>query len=123
MERADLGSRLETVIVFTVRMEELADFYAHGLAIGPFERSPRHLGCQLGPVYFGFDQVDETSETSQSGVTIWFTVDDLDRTYERLLELGADVVYPPTEKPWGATLACVRDPDGNVLGLSQRKSG
>ena len=121
MERADLGSRLETVIVFTARMEELADFYGRGLAIGPFERSPGHLGCQLGPVYFGFDQVEETAESSRSGITIWFTVDDLERTYERLLQLGGQSVSPPTEKPWGATLASVRDPDGNLLGLAQRK--
>ena len=52
------GTLLETVIVFTTRMEELARFYQEALGIGPFERSPRHMGCRLGALYFGFDEVD-----------------------------------------------------------------
>ena len=122
MGDTEVRARLETVIVFTDQMEALASFYAEGLGIGPFERQPGHLGCQLGAVYFGFDQIDGDWEGARSGFTIWFTVGDLDRTYERLLVLGARSVSPPTEKPWGATLASVRDPDGNLLGLSQRRS-
>ena len=121
MEKKETGALLETVILFTDRMEELAAFYAEGLGIGPFQSQPRHLGCQLGPLYFGFDQVEGGTGANRSGVTLWFTVDDLDGVYERLLHLGARSVEPPNAKPWGATLASVRDPDGNVLGLSQRK--
>jgi hypothetical protein len=54
--RGDGGNtELTTAIVFTQRMEELARFYAEGLGIGPYQSSPRHLGCQVGAVYFGFD--------------------------------------------------------------------
>ncbi len=55
-----------------------------------------------------------------SAVTMWFDVDDLDQTFARLLELGATVRYGPVDKPWGARLAAVYDPDGNIIGLSQR---
>ena len=55
MGDTEVTARLETVIVFTGQMEALASFYAEGLGIGPFERQPGHLGCQLGSVYFGFD--------------------------------------------------------------------
>ena len=115
------GSRLETVIIFTHKMEDLAAFYQEALDIGPFERAPGHMGCQLGPVYFGFDQVEVCGERSGSGVTVWFTVDDIVATFDRLVDMGVEVRYPPTEKPWGALLASVFDPDGNVLGLSQRR--
>jgi predicted enzyme related to lactoylglutathione lyase len=112
------GTALETAIIFTGRMEELARFYQEGLELGEFERSARHIGMQAGPVYLGFDQVEEVR--AGGGVTLWFTVDDLRSTYERLVLMGAGVVYPPSRKAWGAYLAAVYDPDGNMLGLSQR---
>jgi predicted enzyme related to lactoylglutathione lyase len=116
------GTLLETVIIFTERMEEMASFYQEVLQLGPFESSPSHLGQQVGHVYLGFDQVEGVGASSEAGVTLWFTVDDLQATFERLVSMGARVGYPPTQKPWGALLASVYDPDGNVLGLAQRQA-
>jgi len=53
-------------------------------------------------------------------VSAWFEVDDLQTSFERFESLGAVVIYPPTKKPWGAILAALKDPDGNVFGLAQR---
>jgi predicted enzyme related to lactoylglutathione lyase len=101
-------------------MEELARFYQQALELGEFNLSHDHMGLQVGPTYLGFDQVEEA--TSGAGVTLWFTVDDIQATFQRLVDLGAEVRYSPTEKPWGGYLAAVYDPDGNMLGLSQRKA-
>lgn len=113
--------QLETVIIFTSRMEQLANFYKEAFDLGEYSPSPGHLGQQVGPVYFGFDQVEEMTVESQS-VTLWFTVDDIQATYQHLIALGAQERYPPTEKPWGAVLAAVYDLDGNMVGLSQRQA-
>ena len=64
---------------------------------------------------------DAEMKTTSTSVTLWFTVDDIQSTYERLIELGALDRYAPTRKPWGAVLAAVYDPDGNMVGLSQRQ--
>jgi len=116
------GTSLETIIIFTCQMKALADFYRQGLDLGPYQESPHHLGCLVGSVYFGFDQIDaDCAEVrSRSGPTIWFTVEDIQGCFTRLVELGAAVRYPPTEKPWGAVLASLKDPDGNTFGISQR---
>ena len=111
---------MDTVIIFTENMVDLASFYEKALGIGPFERMPGHLGCQVGPVYFGFDQV-ESAKTGTGGATLWFTVNDIQTIFAKLVHLEVKVIYPPTRKPWGALLAAVYDPDGNVLGLSQRE--
>jgi predicted enzyme related to lactoylglutathione lyase len=119
----DLG----TVIIYTARMDDLAEFYRQVLGLGAFRRMPSHVGQRIGSVYFGFDQIDEASVADEGSVaaspriTLWFTVDDLELVYNRAKLLGADIRYPPTEKPWGARLAAVYDPDGNVLGLAQRE--
>lgn len=114
------GAQLETIIIFTPHMEELARFYQQVFDLGEYNASPGHLGQQVGPIYLGFDQDDETT-TASTGVTLWFTVDDIQSTYDRLIELGARDRYAPTRKPWGAVLAAVYDPDGNMVGLSQRQ--
>ena len=114
------GAQLETVIIFTPHMEELARFYQQAFDLDEYSASPRHLGQQVGSVYLGFDEDAEMTTTSTS-VTLWFTVDDIQTTYDRLIELGAQDRYAPTRKPWGAVLAAVYDPDGNMVGLSQRQ--
>ena len=113
---------LDTIIVFTARMNELAAFYSEGLGLGPYQSLPNHLGCKVGPVYFGFDQIEADSECREPhvGPTVWFAVDNIEVSFQRLVELGATVRYSPTKKPWGAILASLEDPDGNVFGISQR---
>ena len=118
-QKTSTGAQLETVIIFTPNMEELARFYQQAFDLGEYNTSPGHLGQQVGPVYLGFDQ-DEDMTTASPSVTLWFTVDDIKSTYDRLIELGAQDRYAPARKPWGAVLAAVYDLDGNLIGLSQR---
>lgn len=115
--RVELG----TVVIMTARVEELAAFYAEALGIGPFRRDgTKHMGCRVAGVYFGFDRVDDAPREARPTVTAWFTVDDIDATFERCVAMGARVSAEPAMKPWGAKLAAVFDPDGNLLGLQQR---
>lgn len=115
------GSTLDTVIFRTARMPELAAFYLDGLSVpAELQADDRHLGFDLpGGVYLGFDAVDD-APAATSAVTLWFRVDDLQATFARFAELGAEIVYEPTRKPWGDRLAALRDLDGNVFGLAQR---
>jgi predicted enzyme related to lactoylglutathione lyase len=123
-EQQPNGASLGTVILFTTQMEALSEFYCQGLGIGPYQESPKHRGCLVGTVYFGFDQVDDATEKAQRtlGATIWFTVDDIHATFDRLIELGASVRYPPMEKPHAGFLASLVDLDGNIFGISQARA-
>lgn len=115
------GTALETVIIYTRDMHRLARWYETQLELEPFVAAPGHLGQRVGSVYLGFDEVEEPATAWPGAVHTWFTVDDLDVTFERMVTAGAPVRFAPTEKPWGARLAAVHDPDGNVVGLSQRR--
>ena len=46
-----------------------------------------------------------------------FTVEDVYAEHERLSALGADIIDPPTARPWGAVNMSFRDPDGNTVYL------
>ena len=50
---------------------------------------------------------------------IAFGVDDLQQTYEAWLARGVRFELPPTQQPWGGTLAQLADPEGNLLTLDQ----
>jgi len=114
------NAAIDTAIIFTTRMEKLAAFYREGFDLGEPNLSPGHIGFQVGHVYLGFDQVDEPW-ASPAATTLWVRVDDVQATFDRLVGLGASVRYPPVTKPWGDVLASVYDPDGNLVGISQRK--
>lgn len=115
------SAQIDTVIIITQNMEGLADFYRRGLELQePQAEGDDHLGFPIGEVYLGFDKAATASESYPGAVSIWFRVDDLQSTFNRFVSLGAQVKYPPTEKPWGDQLAAVFDLDGNVLGLAQR---
>ncbi|MCE1180380.1 MAG: VOC family protein [Micrococcales bacterium] len=45
--------------------------------------------------------------------------DDLDATFARLQESGADIVQEPTDQQWGARDCAVRDPAGNMIRIAQ----
>ncbi|MGB7094114.1 MAG: VOC family protein [Anaerolineales bacterium] len=111
---------LQTVIIQTGHLKTMADFYAHGLELGESSATGGdHLGFPLLNLYFGFDQV-EGAPAPSGVVSLWFEVDDIEATFKRFGEFGAKVSYPPTKKPWGAVLAALYDPDGNLFGISQR---
>jgi uncharacterized glyoxalase superfamily protein PhnB len=44
-------------------------------------------------------------------------VDDVDSAYEAAQHLGAEIVHPLTEEPWGVRRFFVRDPNGRVLNV------
>lgn len=82
------GVSMETAIIFTKHMEALAQFYQLGLNLGDSQHAPGHIGFQVRPVYPGFDQVDVP--LGRRAVTLWFTVNDLESSFNRLVELGAE---------------------------------
>jgi catechol 2,3-dioxygenase-like lactoylglutathione lyase family enzyme len=119
----NVNAILDTIIIQTDRIMEIAEFYREGLSLDPaIPTGDDHLGFSMPNVYFGFDFVQKPP-ASTGVLSLWFEVDDLSLTFEKFKRLGARVKYPPTRKPWGAYLAALYDPDGNVFGLSQRREG
>lgn len=59
------------------------------------------------------DGIERT--TNPHNICIAFTVDDVDKEYHRLCELGVRIVEPPTVRPWGAKNMSFLDPDENLI--------
>ncbi len=45
----------------------------------------------------------------------WIFADDVDATYQQLVDAGANIVDDIENKPWGIRQFTIKDPDGNVF--------
>lgn len=54
-------------------------------------------------------------KANNHNICIAFTVDDVDAEFERIKELGIEIVAPPTIRPWGAKNMSFLDPDNNLI--------
>jgi catechol 2,3-dioxygenase-like lactoylglutathione lyase family enzyme len=52
-----------------------------------------------------------------AGIEIVIQVDDIDKRYEELRASGIDFESAPSDQPWGARHAWLRDPDGYRLSI------
>jgi len=64
----------------------------------------------------GFTPLDPAS--SPVGASITLTTDDVAATLQRAVDAGASLYVDPVEKPWGQTVAYVRDPNGLLVEIA-----
>ncbi|MFF2845997.1 VOC family protein [Streptomyces sp. NPDC058001] len=81
------------------------------------------LEIVLSEPHAGRSQADGDSlqELLTKGVLtqIMFRTDDLDATFEKVRESGAEVLQEPIDQPWGPRDCAFRDPSGNMIRISQ----
>lgn len=54
---------------------------------------------------------------------VHLSTDDLEATFARLRDAGAEIVSEPADQPWGARDCAVRDPSGNLIRIDQPPIG
>lgn len=61
---------------------------------------------------------DGTEKNNQNqNICLAFTVEDVEKEYEKVQALGAKIIQGPARQPWGAVNMCFCDPDNNVIYL------
>lgn len=70
---------------------------------------------ELGVIDSGYAPADSANEPG--GAVVYWHVDDLTATFEKLLSMGAKEYEAPTDRGEGFSTASVVDPFGNVLGI------
>lgn len=126
-----MAARLTHVCLFTDNVQQLVDFYGAVLDV----EVPKNI-----TVYFQFEienaavlsiyDVEEqnrlapgSAELRHNRSTILeFQVEDVDKDYERLTELGVEWIKHPTTQEWGNRSIYFRDPDGNLVNFYSRIS-
>lgn len=65
------------------------------------------------------------SEMMAKGTYGWILLasPDLDATFARVREAGAEIIQEPTEQPYGMRDLALRDPAGNTIRIQERRQG
>ncbi len=95
----------------------LADFYKKLLQIdnGSNDRVHQTLIAEETMLTIYHDGTEKNNRNQN--ICLAFTVEDIQREYDRVRELGAKIIEPPAARPWGAVNMSFYDPDGNTVFL------
>ncbi|NKY58220.1 VOC family protein [Nocardia flavorosea] len=113
---------MTTVTFYAQDLEVAKDWYAEFLGTPPYFAVPGYYEFRVGDYEHEFGLIDhayrpERAAPGPGGAIVYWHVDDLQATYDRLLELGATEYDPITTRGPGFVTASVVDPFGNVLGI------
>jgi lactoylglutathione lyase len=81
------------------------------LSFATNEMAREHLDPTMVPI---------TPEGAPAGVTVSFIANDVGTAYKNAVDNGAVPVAPPLKKPWGQTVAYVRDLNGLIVELCSK---
>ena len=59
----------------------------------------------------------DRDRTAPVNPTASLEVDDVDDAYQRVADLGLEIVHPITDEPWGVRRFFFRDADGNIINV------
>ncbi|ADI11441.1 dioxygenase [Streptomyces bingchenggensis BCW-1] len=118
---------LTTVTFFADDVAAARSWYTDLLGIEPYfvrpvEGTPAYVEFRIGDYQHELGIVDRRFAVpgrsgGDGGVVVYWHVDDVQTTFERLLSMGATVHEKPTERGPGFVTASVVDPFGNILGV------
>ncbi len=122
------GSRLVTVVLLVSNLDRSVDLYskAFGLNLHVDDHqgddpwtSGRHAATSWTTGEFIHFALYETKDGNHTtGAQVAFRVADLDESHKLAQTAGAEVLHAPKRQPWGQS-ARYRDPDGNIIELTQ----
>ena len=113
---------LTTVSFWAADLAAAKEWYAELLDIDPYFERPRYAEFRLGDYQHELGLIDgryapDGSATGPAGAVVYWHVDDVTATLEKLLSMGAKEYEAPTERGEGFITASVVDPFGNILGV------
>jgi predicted enzyme related to lactoylglutathione lyase len=113
---------LATVSFYADDLAAAGRWYSELLGIAPYFERPGYLEFRIGESEDELGLIDGRYRPggptgAPGGTLVFWDVDDLPATLDRLLSLGATEHQPLTERGHGFATASVIDPFGNVLGV------
>jgi predicted enzyme related to lactoylglutathione lyase len=113
---------LTTVSFWAADLAAAKRWYAELLGIDPYFERPGYAEFRLGDYQHELGLIDrryapDGSATGPAGAIVYWHVDDVPATLEKLLSMGANQLEAPKDRGKGFITASVIDPFGNILGI------
>lgn len=124
-------NRLGTIIYYVENVEQTIEFFekAFGLSRSFIDPTGSYGQLETGTTALGFASLElakqnlpqgyqPISRKELPGCEISFTAKDVHRSLNHALKAGAELIASPEEKPWGQTVAYVRDVNGILIEIA-----
>jgi len=113
---------LTTISFYAADLEAAKRWYTALLGVEPYFDRPGYIEFRIGDYQHELGVIDsryapEGSATSPAGAVIFWHVDDVAATREKLLSMGATEHQTPRDRGEGFITASMVDPFGNILGI------
>lgn len=109
--------RIGEVCLLTNDVVRLANFYKALLKTDNGSNDEVHQTIIAEETMLTIYNDISVKNNNNQNICLAFTVDDVDKEYERILKLGAEIIEKPTSRPWGTRNMSFFDPDRNVIFL------
>lgn len=118
---------LATVSFFADNLQEAKKWYTEFLGIDPYyifpnKENPAYIEFRIGDFEHELGIIDKKYQPKLAsdkigGAVVFWHVDDIKKTFEKLVKMGAMEYEKITEREDGFITASVVDPFGNILGI------
>lgn len=118
---------LATISFFADNIQEAKKWYTQFLEIEPYysfpdEENPAYVEFRIGEFEHELGIIDKKHQPALAsgnigGSVAFWHVDDINKVFDKLIELGAKEYEKITEREDGFITASVIDPFGNILGI------
>ena len=106
---------LRTTIYKVHNLQMAKTWYSKAFGTDPYFDEAHYVGFNIGGYELGLQRGEERAK-EQSVISYW-GVDDIEKTYRHLLDLGATANEAPFNVGGPIMTATVKDPFGNLLGI------
>lgn len=108
---------LRTTIYKVSDINKAKAWYSKALGIQPYFDEPFYVGFNVGGYELGLQPEEGDEGAAKGGVVSYWGVDDVKKTYARLLSQGATAHEEPADVGGNIIVAAVKDPWGNIFGV------
>lgn len=120
-----MKAKIDLITIWTDDIEKMKFFYSKILGFKvkndlgeyiEFENEGVRFAICLRSVVKGYSEEFSKKSRGQSFELAFPCEDssDVDRTYEKLISMGATSIHEPKDMPWNQRTAMFSDPDGNI---------
>ncbi len=108
---------LRTVVYKVSDLEKAKLWYAEAFQTEPYFDEPYYVGFNIGGYELGLLPEEIPSAKKLVNVVAYWGVNEINKEYNRLIDLGASEDEKPTNVGGDLMVASVKDPWGNAIGL------
>lgn len=115
MDKPFLG--LRTCIYKVPQLEEAKHWYTLAFQSSPYFDEPFYVGFDIGGFELGLLPADEETITTGQNIQVYWGVEDIEKEYARLIDLGGRIHELPHNVGGELMVATLYDPWDNLIGM------